>query len=154
MHANLFRAAVASLVLALATGCVAMRARTVEIDSPPHSPAVLTASAWSLSELNGQPVTVPAGASAPNIRFDRQSMRASGNAGVNRFNGSYSLQGDSLTFSPLAVTKMAGPEELNELETRFLQALQETNRWRLEGDSLQFLAGERVVARFSKLPGR
>lgn len=154
MNASLFHCALALVVAAGVAGCTATRARTVEIDSPPHSRVALTSSAWTLTALNGEPVSVPAGAAAPSIHFDPATLRVSGNAGVNRFSGQYSLQGASLTFGPLVATKMAGPEELNRLEIRFLQALEGTNRWRTEGDSLEFLAGERVVAHFAKLPGR
>ena len=47
----------------------------------------------------------------------RRDGRASGWAGVNRFTGSYALEGATLTIGPLAMTRMAGPPERMEQES-------------------------------------
>ncbi len=59
---------------------------------------------------------------APTIAFG--DGRASGWAGVNRFMGSYALEGATLTIGPLAMTRMAGPPERMEQESRLAAALE------------------------------
>jgi heat shock protein HslJ len=46
-------------------------------------------------------------------------------------------------------TKMAGPPELNGLETRFLRALEQVTAWRIDRGELELMADDKPVARFS-----
>lgn len=57
---------------------------------------------WQIEALNGRPV---ARGTSPTVTFDKG--RISGNAGCNRFNGSYDFARGRLTAGPLASTKMA-----------------------------------------------
>ena len=50
-----------------------------------------------------------------------------GEAGCNRFNGRYSDDRGSLSIGPLATTRKACPEDLMDVEARFLSALQSAN---------------------------
>ena len=104
---------------------------------------------WTLATLDGAPVSVPTERARPTLSFDADSKSASGMAAVNRFSGPYVKDAGSLKLGPLIATKMAGPPELNELETRFLRALEQTTAWRMEGGELELLSGEQVVARFT-----
>ena len=54
--------------------------------------------------------------------FTLADGKVSGHLAVNSFNGTYELSGNNISFSPLASTKMAGPPEAMEQETRFLTA--------------------------------
>lgn len=101
--------------------------------------------------VDGAPVTVPEGRARPTLIFDGETGRVSGLAGVNRFGGPYAADGGSLKFGPLVATKMAGPPALNDLETRYLAALERTSGWRIDQDELVLLAGEQVVARFTAM---
>jgi heat shock protein HslJ len=65
-------------------------------------PADLTGSLWRFTHIGGTPVEDQA---RTELRFAAGSL--SGSAGCNRFSGSFALAGDTLTTSPLAVTKMA-----------------------------------------------
>lgn len=105
--------------------------------------------AWSLIALEGTPVNVSTEAARPSLVFDGSAKRVSGMAGVNRFGGTYTLEGQTLKFGALVATKMAGPPELNELETRYLRALGRTNAWRIDGAELKLHNGSVVLARFS-----
>lgn len=123
--------------------------------APPAGAASATSPAiagvtWYLSGLEGPPVSVPPDRGRPSLAFDPEAKRVSGLAAVNRFSGNYTLEGGALKFGPLMATKMAGPPELNELETRFLKALEKITAWRLAGGQLELLAGEQVVARFAR----
>jgi heat shock protein HslJ len=113
------------------------------------SGAALAGQTWSLAALDGAKVTVPDERSRPTLAFDAAGQRVSGHAGVNRFGGTYAPEGAKLKFGPLLATKMAGPPELNDLETRYLRALERTEGWRIDGGELELLAGERVLARFA-----
>ena len=105
--------------------------------------------AWSLIALDGTPVKVTTERARPSLVFDGNAKRVSGMAGVNRFGGAYTLEGQTLKFGALLATKMAGPPELNELESRYLRALQRTNAWRIDGAELKLHNGSVVLARFS-----
>lgn len=60
------------------------------------------------------------------------SFDAEGNVGgcatVNRLRGTYALDGDALTFGPLASTLMAGPEDAMAQEQRLFSALSRVSR--------------------------
>ena len=78
--------------------------------------------------------------------------KATGLAGVNRFNGTFKQQDAALTFSPLIATRMAGSESDMKLESEFLTALGQVTAWKADGLYLSLLAGEKEVARFQGLP--
>ena len=63
--------------------------------------------------------------------------KASGNAGVNTFTGSYEAPEDgALTFGPLATTMMAGPDAAMQQEQAFLKALADTKKFTTEDGAL------------------
>ncbi|HEX7155123.1 MAG TPA: META domain-containing protein [Thermoanaerobaculia bacterium] len=81
----------------------------------------------------------------PSLRFT--STDVTGNTGCNQLSGTYTVEGDALTFGPLITTKRAclgaNPEQ------EFLRALEATRRWRVADHQLELLDGNgAVVARF------
>ncbi len=75
---------------------------------------------WKLIQLNGQTLTN----SKVNIQFDGQEKRFSGSAGCNRMFGTYTSEGNNLTFSAAASTRMACLDaETSKTETQVLQAI-------------------------------
>jgi heat shock protein HslJ len=79
-------------------------------------------------------VTPPANS---NIYFLREADGAvSGSTGCNQFNGTVSIDGDIITFSPLATTKRACEEELMSFETAVLQILENSAKVTVEGNLL------------------
>ncbi len=128
---------VAGLVL---TGCISKRAQ---------APVVIQPGPWALVELAGRPVSVTDALRQPSMRFDPAAGRVSGNAGVNRYNGTYTQEGMVLSFGPAAVTKMAGPPELMSIETEFLALLSRVRNWRMDTSWLVLLGPDgEVLARF------
>ena len=118
-----------------------------------NSGLTLTGPVWTLVALGERPVEVSAGAAAPSLQFDGATSRASGYAGVNRYNGEFMLDGARLTFGPAVLTKMAGPPERMDLERRFTAALAATTRWRIRERHLELLAGDDyVLAKFAAGP--
>jgi heat shock protein HslJ len=92
---------------------------------------------WLLAEIAGELVD----ADAPReIRFD--AGKVIGRVGVNRFSGSYTQTEDGIEFGPAAMTRMAGPPELMDLEARFHQALLAADTARTE---TRLLLGDMVL---------
>jgi heat shock protein HslJ len=103
---------------------------------------------WKLLSLRSVPVEVAERQQEPHFILHPTDKRVSGSGGCNRMTGSYLLAGDRLTFSPLAGTRMACPQGM-EQEGRYLAALGTVARWRVEGQRMK-LFDERgdVVAEF------
>jgi heat shock protein HslJ len=104
---------------------------------------------WTLVELGELRVEPSESGRDPHLVLDPRERRLSGSGGCNRLLGSYDVDGDRLTFGPVATTMMACPEALMRRERAFLQALEATTAWRIDGETLELLAGDEVVARLS-----
>ncbi len=78
---------------------------------------------WVLESFAGESMPVD---SVPGVmsQFSLADGTVTGNGGVNSFNGTYELSGEDISFGPLASTRMSGPPDAMEQETRFLQALE------------------------------
>ena len=101
----------------------------------PNSPTMLEGS-WLLDVLHGSSVD-PAVDSQ--LTMDGAGT-ASGNAGVNTFNGSYDAPDDGvLTFGALATTMMAGPDNAMQQEQAFLKALADTGKFSVDDRSLTLM---------------
>jgi heat shock protein HslJ/phosphoglycolate phosphatase-like HAD superfamily hydrolase len=114
----------------------------------PGAPSGLEDRDWILTEVDGQPVTVPQDQRAPYLRLTAEGKRLQGYGGVNQFSASYERGALTLTFSPIAATRRAGPPESMRLEAALMQALGATTGYRISGQALDLLAGDRIVARF------
>ena len=66
---------------------------------------------------------------------------ASGNAGCNTFNGSFTLDAKTITFGPLISTKMACLGAGNTVESAYLPALQDATGWAIGADGDLTLTG-------------
>jgi putative lipoprotein len=105
---------------------------------------------WALVALRGQPAPMGAGSRPATLRFDTDSNRVSGFSGCNRAAGGFTTNGDSLTFSPLAMTRMMCTEGM-ELERSYAEVVGATRTFRLTADTLELVdqAGT-VSARFER----
>lgn len=92
----------------------------------------LTDRDWQLESLGGATVL---DAVQPTIRFD-SSGRVSGSASCNRYTGSYTLDGDQVSFSPFASTRRACEPDISIQESRYLDALETAERIELSGPYL------------------
>jgi heat shock protein HslJ len=104
---------------------------------------------WTLVELGELRAEPSESGRDPHLLLDARERRLSGSGGCNRLLGSYELDGNRLTFGPVATTMMACPEPLMRRERAFLQVLEATTAWRIDGETLELLAGDEVVARLS-----
>lgn len=122
---------VVGLVVALA-GC----SGSGRIESERASPI----GEWLLVEIEGQAIDAvkPDSAQLPTIHFAADGS-VSGAAGVNRFAGrgeATTWQDGPVAFGALAVTRMAGPPEAMDFESRFLDLLSRVERMGVAPDRL------------------
>ncbi|WP_439574273.1 META domain-containing protein [Phreatobacter sp.] len=59
--------------------------------------------------------------------------RVSGSGGCNRIAGQARIEGPAISFSQMASTRMACPPAVMDQEMKFLSALGEVRRWRIDG---------------------
>jgi len=109
----------------------------------PVEPAELSGTSWTVTGYNNgkQAVVSPIVDSELTIEFGADGTIA-GNAGVNRYNGSYEYTADTITIGELATTKMAGSDELMEQETAYLAALRASTKWQVVNGVLELRDGE------------
>ena len=74
--------------------------------------------------------------------------KASGFAGVNRWFGTYSVDGSTLKFGMMGMTRMAGPPERMQLEQTYADALAAVTRWSVSSGRLQMSDSNALVLEF------
>ena len=104
--------------------------------SPAGSPVGLVG-AWNLAELGP---TADFAHLQPTIQFGEDGV-VSGFAGCNTFSGSYTTDGATLTFGPMATTKMACQRPASAVEADYLAALSGVTGWALEPEGRLRLDG-------------
>jgi len=114
--------------------------------------APLMGTEWTLTELAGETLEMPPGGRPPNLTLLGKGNRVAGSAGCNRMMGSFTAKGAGLHFSQMATTMMACPEPIMTVEQNFLKALNATDSYHVEGDTLEFRQKDRVLARFKAQP--
>lgn len=104
---------------------------------------------WTLASLGGQPAGKGAGGRPATLLLTDISGRASGFAGCNQFSGTYTLSGTSLSFGPLALTRMACADG-DDLERRYTMALEQTTTFKATSKRLEFRKGSVLLATFTR----
>ena len=103
---------------------------------------------WELTRLGDEPIVLAENQRAPHLVLGSEDHRVTGFGGCNRFNGSFEIEGRSITFSPMASTKMACIPGGN-MERAFLAALEKVTGLDKTAHHLEFLDAEgTMVARF------
>jgi heat shock protein HslJ len=107
--------------------------------------AGLSGVTWRFYDMGKDTLADP---SKTELRIDPDG-KVSGSTGCNRFSGTAAIVGTSLTFAPLATTRMACDPPLMKQESAILAALQSVRSFALVGsDRLNLLdAGGQPVAR-------
>jgi heat shock protein HslJ len=132
------RAAALGLLVALGVaGCAATPAPT------PAAGAGGILGAWDLVELGP---TADFAHLVPMIEFTADGT-VSGFAACNTFSGAYELDATTITFGPLATTKMACERPASAVEADYLAALGSVTGWTVEPDGRLVLDGA-VTLRF------
>ena len=133
-----------SLLAMLSLSAVACATATRQPSVPP------TNIRWRLIELEGAPaVSAPAGGQAY-LELARDTTRVSGFTTCNRFFGRYEAPGEGrIRFTQLGSTKMACVEEdRSRQEARFMEVLQNVDRFTLTDDTLSLYTNNQLRARF------
>jgi heat shock protein HslJ len=113
--------------------------------------AALEGTTWVLTtSLGGM---ADAGPSKAQIDIRFEAGQTSGSSGCNRYGGTYTLEGSSLSFGDLASTQMACPEPIMTVESRYLQMLAKVDRYEVAagGETLR-LTGPDVELTFRAEP--
>jgi len=106
---------------------------------------------WRLAELGEQKNPLGAGGRPITLRFE-EGTRAAGFGGCNRYTGSYTARGDSVSFGPIASTKMACTDGM-QLEQSYLAMLPLVVRYSLADSILTLMGAGGPVAVFQAAPG-
>lgn len=101
----------------------------------------LEGTTWQAVTIKGQPTNSDV---KPDLTFDKEG-KVGGSTGVNRIFGSYTIDGDKLSFGQLATTRRAGPSPLMQQESDFQQALGEVAGYSIEGGKLKLKNADGVV---------
>jgi len=95
---------------------------------------------WRVTSLVG--AALPAGAEVT-IGFVAPSV--SGKSGCNSYSANYTQSAKNLTFGPIAMTRMACPPALMDLEAGFSTALSAVTRYDMAGETLQLFVGDSLM---------
>jgi heat shock protein HslJ len=112
-----------------------------------HPTAPITDRQWTLATLGERAAPLGAGGRPATLGLDSVTSRAVGFAGCNRFSASYRLSGDSLSFGPVASTRMACTDG-DELERSFLAALPAVVTYQVTDSALTLSGPGGTLARF------
>jgi heat shock protein HslJ len=118
-----------SVVLAVAgiAGCKSLE--PLPKDTPE---GLLGGSSWQLQQLGAQGAIA---GSRPTLVFV-PAGKVSGTGSCNQFSGTVKIDGKSITFGPLATTRMVCAGALNAQEATYLKALQEAQWFTVAGNTL------------------
>lgn len=97
----------------------------------------LPGTTWSVSSIGG---VATVGASQPTIIFGADGT-VSGTTGCNQYNGTYKLDGSSITISPLASTLMLCEGLVGAQETAFMAAFPKSTGWSVGSDGNLTMTG-------------
>lgn len=129
-----------SLATLLLAACQTTNSGSQTGTAPNTPPAPLRNTRWVLRQLGPTAVVTAADAREADLLLRADETRVQGNAGCNRFSGTYEqMTPEQVRFGPLLTTKMACPALAT--ETSFLQALGQTSYFRISGDTLRLYAG-------------
>jgi heat shock protein HslJ len=126
------------LSLSLLGACHTSHPQASEASQKPT--ASLRNTRWVLRTLAGAPISTPENSREMYVQFEATTNRVKGQAACNGFFGQFALtEPTTLQLSNLGATRMSCDRIA--LETQFLQALQQTSRFQIKGDTLHLYTG-------------
>jgi putative lipoprotein len=134
------------------TVSVSLRRVAASTSQRPNSPTAppgrpLAGTYWKAVELAGKAAPEQESSREAHLQFQPDG-RVSGSDGCNRTSGTYTLDGDKLTFGAMIATQMACANVAG-TEQAFREALEKTRGWKVTGERLElFDAGRARVAVF------
>lgn len=112
-------------------------------------PNGLGATTWTLKSIKGVPVTLTK--DVPTLNFDLDKKSAGGNSGCNSFGGSFEVNGSSIKFGRMIMTMRACEfEDRMNVEKKFMEGLENADRFELTKDSLTLLKDGEALLVFAR----
>lgn len=110
-----------------------------------QEPSDALIASWKLTAYGPVDAPVPAveGVKA-GLTFNADG-KLTGNSGCNGLSGSYTVEGDQITFSPIASTRMACDQSIMEQETAIHQVLTGTASFQIENNQLTLTNSDRML---------
>ena len=106
----------------------------------------LSSEQWELVQINGRAVDN----SKAYLEINIGRTRFTGNTGCNQMFGNVAVTGNRVMFSNIGTTKMfCGKQDVNRVETSYLNALKKVTRYRQTRNSLELMDRNRVLLRFT-----
>jgi heat shock protein HslJ len=141
---NRFRRTGANLEL-LEQGAVLLRFKSVRGDE--ENEESLESKKWLLEDLGGRPIRT--GGGTPFVAFDAGKSSAGGDTGCNLFGGSYAVSGNTIRiYDTISTMRACIEDERMGIERRFMDALQNTNRFEIRGGDLFLFRNEKLLVKF------
>jgi heat shock protein HslJ len=110
-----------------------------------EEPSASLLGSWKLSSFGSAGASSPAvEGSDAELTFNEDGTVA-GNSGCNGFGGSYTVEGDQVTFSEVVSTLIACEEPLMAQEAAVLKTLTDTANYKIEGNSLTLTSNDTVL---------
>ncbi len=109
--------------------------------------STLDGTTWTLTGW-GEAAELP---ESVQISAEFADAKVYGTSGINRFNSSVTTEGDvggvggtdaKVSFGPVMMTRMVGPEDAMQAEQRFVRRLEAVTAYRLTGDQLVLVDGD------------
>ena len=133
MHA-LGRVLVVVFLVVAVVGCKAAPGpESTSIEDASQAAASLEGTSWVAESIDGEPV---AEGFASTLTFEADD-RISGSAGCNGYFGSWGQEDDTVVFGHIGATMMMCPDQQMEQESRFLEALNGAERFRISDGKLE-----------------
>ncbi|RPH38833.1 MAG: META domain-containing protein [Burkholderiales bacterium] len=115
--------------------------------SPPNDTVKLEGVTWVLKSYGeaANPTQAISG-HQPTLTFDKGTMKAGGNGGVNGYGGDYTLDGNKLKFGSIVHTLMASTNEaLNIQESAFFKIMDSAASFKIEAGQLTISGSEGIL---------
>lgn len=127
-------------------------AACAHIEVPGNAKIALEGTYWKLVQLGENTVFVHERQREPSLILNPEGHHAGGSGGCNQFAGTYTLEGNHLNFSQLAMTRMACAQGMD-TEAAFSSALAQVRSWQISGKQLELYdAGGELLAKFVAQP--
>lgn len=141
MKALLMMSVLFSMCCAISVDAIAQKKKKEK----PRKPPTLENTYWSLYEMDGKLVETPATEREVYIKLLGKKTQLEGYAGCNIITGNYELTKESLTFEATATLRMCDDMTT---ENYMFKALNNTNRYELNGEHLLLFNGTYLLAIF------
>jgi heat shock protein HslJ/uncharacterized lipoprotein YbaY len=103
---------------------------------------------WKLTRIEGKPVIVTPNQPEPNLVFRTEGNLVTGSGGCNNLTGTYTVKGNEIVFSAIAVTRRACITGMD-TEGNFFSAIGKVHSWKILGEHLELYdTSGKMVARF------